>query len=113
MSEQLAADQVIDLAQLRRMTLGVAALEREVLLSLFSAHSALLLEKMRSDPAAVPALAHTLKGSALGTGATELARAADDLQHAGPMDQAAILRLDRAVEEARLAIAGMLARSGD
>jgi hypothetical protein len=29
------------------------------------------------------------------------------------MDQAAILRLDRAVEEARLAIAGMLARSGD
>ena len=58
------------------MTLGAAALEREVL-SLFHAHAALLMEKMRrSDPAAVPATAHTLKGSAPGIGAHEVARAA-------------------------------------
>ena len=57
------------------MTLGDAALKHEVL-SLFHAHVALLTEKMRRrDPAAVPALAHTLKGSALGIGARKVARA--------------------------------------
>jgi hypothetical protein len=41
------------------MTLGEAALEREVM-SLFYAQSALLMEKIcGGDPAAVPALAHT------------------------------------------------------
>ncbi len=111
MSEQLAADQVIDLAHLRRMTLGDAALEREVL-SLFHAHSALLLAKMRGDAAGVPALAHTLKGSALGIGASEVARAADALQRR-QHDAAALLRLETALDEARAAIAGMLARSDD
>ena len=110
MSGQFAADQIIDLAHLRRMTLGDAALEREVL-PLFSAHSALLLQKMRGDPAAMPALAHTLKGSALGIGATEVARAADALQRR--QDDGALLRLEGALEEARAAIAGMLARSGN
>src|SRR3974390_2277369 len=51
---------VIDLTHLYGMTLGDAALEREVL-SLFHAQAALLMEKMRgSDSAAVSALAHTL-----------------------------------------------------
>ena len=77
------------------MTLGAAALEREVL-SLFHAHAALLMEKMRrSDPAAVSALAHTLKGSAPGIGAHEVARAAHAFQEC-PAEQAAMLRLDRA-----------------
>src|SRR3974390_1555940 len=77
------------------MTLGAAALEREVL-SLFHAHAALLMEKMRrSDPAAVSALAHTLKGSAPGIGAHEVARAAHAFQQC-PAEQAAMLRLDRA-----------------
>ena len=78
------------------MTLGDAALKHEVL-SLFHAHVALLTEKMRRrDPAAVPALAHTLKGSALGIGARKVARAHAFQQC--PAEQAAMLRLDRAVE---------------
>lgn len=112
MEPNAAAEPVIDLAHLRRMTSGDAALEREVL-SLFYAHSALLIERMHgSDPAAMPALAHTLKGSALGIGANEVARAADALQRM-PADEAALSRLDRALEDARAAIAGMLARSGE
>jgi HPt (histidine-containing phosphotransfer) domain-containing protein len=65
------------------------------------AHPALLTEKM---PAAVPALAHTLKGSAPGIGAHAVARAAVP---------AAMLRLDRAVEVARPAITAMLAHSDE
>lgn len=108
MTEELAAEPAIDLTHLRRMTSGDAALEREVL-SLFHAHSAQLMEKMRgNDPAAVPALAHTLKGSALGIGASEVAHAADALQRA-PADRAALSRLDRALADAQTAIAGMLA----
>jgi HPt (histidine-containing phosphotransfer) domain-containing protein len=113
MSEQLAtAEPAIDPAHLRRMTAGDAALEREVL-SLFHAHSALLIEKMRDgDPAAMPALAHTLKGSALGIGADAVARSADALQRM-PADKAALDAVEKAVEAARDAIAGMLARSGE
>jgi HPt (histidine-containing phosphotransfer) domain-containing protein len=112
MEQHIATEPVIDLAHLRRMTTGDAALEREVL-SLFYAHSALLIERMHgSDAAAVPGLAHTLKGSALGIGANEVARAADALQRV-PADKAAMSRLDRALEEARAAIGVMLARPGD
>jgi HPt (histidine-containing phosphotransfer) domain-containing protein len=114
MEQQFAtAEPVIDLAHLRRMTLGDRALEREVL-SLFHAHSAQLMQTIHcSDAAALPALAHTLKGSALGIGANAVARAADDLQRAATPDEAAVVRLERAVEQAQAAIAGMLAPSGD
>jgi HPt (histidine-containing phosphotransfer) domain-containing protein len=110
MPEQIAPEPVVDLAHLRRMTLGNAALEREVL-SLFYAHSALLMETIRGgDPAPVPAWAHTLKGSALAIGANEVARAADALQRA-PADEAALRRLECALEQARDAVGAMLARS--
>jgi HPt (histidine-containing phosphotransfer) domain-containing protein len=113
MMDQFTAEgSAIDLEHLRRMTMGDAALEREVL-SLFYAHSALLMQRMRSsDPAGLPALAHTLKGSALGIGANAVARAADGLRRL-PGEQTALLRVETAVDEARAAIAGMLARSGD
>ncbi len=110
MEQQFATTEaVIDLAHLRRMTLGDPALEREVL-SLFYAHSALLMQRLRAGEADVaPALAHSLKGSALGIGANGVADAADALRR-GPADQAALSRLERAVGDARAAIAGMLAR---
>ena len=99
----------IDRAHLSRMTCGDVALEREVL-GLFDTQSALLLKRMRgSDPAAVTTLAHTLKGSALGIGATEVARAAEALERAGTEQEAALLRLTIAVQTARLEIAGLLA----
>ena len=71
-----AADEAIDRAHLARMTFGEAALERE-LLELFDRQAAILVARMHaSDAATVAALAHTLKGSAVGVGASEVATAA-------------------------------------
>jgi hypothetical protein len=66
-----------------------------------------------SDPAQVSMLAHTLKGSALGIGAAAVARAAGMLERAGAEQPAALLRLTIAVQEAHVAIAGMLAPPTD
>src|SRR3569832_2667419 len=52
-----------DIAHLRRMTLGDAALEREVL-TMFSAQAARLVKALAALPPDASALAHTLKGSA-------------------------------------------------
>src|SRR5262249_1113842 len=63
-----------------RMTLGDRSLEGEVL-QLFDRQSELLLDRMRvSGPAAIATLAHTLKGSAVGIGATRVARAAAEAE---------------------------------
>jgi len=102
---------VIDRAHLRRMTGGTPALERE-LLALFDTQCAVLMQRM--GEAAAPAratLAHTLKGSALGIGATRVAHAAAAVESGGEPQTAALLRLNEAVQEARLAIARLLARA--
>lgn len=97
----------IDRAHLARMTFGDLALERE-LLELFDRQAALLVARMReADPATVGTLAHTLKGSAVGVGATEVAEAAAALEQAQGPDRLAALA--RAVERARFAVAAMLA----
>ena len=97
----------IDRAHLSRMTFGDLALERE-LLELFDRQAALLVARMReADPATVGTLAHTLKGSAVGVGATEVAEAAAALEQAQGPDRLAALA--RAVERARFAVAAMLA----
>lgn len=76
-------DRTIDLVHLARTTLGDRALEREVL-QLFDRQSSLLIGRMRgATPAAVAALAHTLKGSARGIGAWRVAQAAETLELAG------------------------------
>ena len=75
-----AVGQAIDRAHLTRMTLGDRSLEREVL-QLFERQAAMLLERMSEvEAASVPALAHTLKGSARGIGAWNVARAAEALE---------------------------------
>jgi HPt (histidine-containing phosphotransfer) domain-containing protein len=72
----------IDLVHLARMTLGERSLEREVL-ELFDRQAMLLLERMQAAPVeAVPALAHTLKGSARAIGAGQVARAAEAVEFA-------------------------------
>src|SRR6185437_15475480 len=68
-------DGPIDIAHLRRMTLGDAALEREVL-SMFSAQASRLLKALVALPPDASALAHTLKGSARAIGAFALGDAA-------------------------------------
>ena len=70
-------DRAIDLVHLARTTMGDRSLEREVL-QLFDRQSSLLIARMHTAaPAAIAALAHTLKGSARGIGAWRVARAAE------------------------------------
>ncbi|HSL80612.1 MAG TPA: Hpt domain-containing protein [Pseudolabrys sp.] len=103
---------VLDRDHLARMTFGDRSLEREVL-QLFDRQSELLLERMRaSEPAAIATLAHTLKGSAVGIGATRVASAAAEVKataQSKPGESSrAIDALAQAVEEARAAISALI-----
>jgi len=101
---------VLDRAHLARMTCGEPALEREVL-ALFDAQSALLVARMQaSDMHAAAGLAHTLKGSASGIGAVQVAEAAEAVEHArdGAARVRAVVRLTAAVAAARDEIAHAL-----
>jgi Hpt domain-containing protein len=102
----------IDRAHLKQMTFGDRGLERE-LLQLFDRQAELLLARMRAGEAAVLAtLAHTLKGSALGVGAAEVAQAAAATEAAAagsPAQRAAALDgLAAAIAAARAEIAALL-----
>jgi HPt (histidine-containing phosphotransfer) domain-containing protein len=102
----------IDRGHLTRMTFGDRSLEREVL-ELFDRQAAMLIERMRGgEPATVATLAHTLKGSAAGIGASRVARTADAAEIAAGRTAAecslAIDRLAQAVDEARALIAQLL-----
>lgn len=102
----------IDRRHLTQMTLGEQSLEREVL-QLFDRQAEMLIGRMRGVEGAVAAaLAHTLKGSARGIGAWRVAEAAEAVEIAAsgpkPALAAGIQRLDGAVAEARLEIAGLL-----
>ena len=107
-----ADEPAIDRGHLALMTFGDRSLERE-LLELFDRQASMLIARMRaSDAAAVATLAHTLKGSASGIGAGEVARAARaaELAAGGAAAEcsAAIDRLAAAIEEARALIAELL-----
>jgi len=107
-----AAAPSIDRAHLTRMTYGDRSLERE-LLELFDRQATILLARMRdSDAAALAMLAHTLKGSAVGVGATgvaEAAAAAEDAANRPPSERrAAIGRLAAAVDRVRPEITALL-----
>jgi HPt (histidine-containing phosphotransfer) domain-containing protein len=103
-------DGAIDLAHLRRMTLGDAALEREVL-SMFSAQALRLAGAIAAEPADVGALVHTLKGSARAIGAFAVGDAAAHLEtliRSGGDRAEALSELDDAVTLARAAIEALL-----
>jgi HPt (histidine-containing phosphotransfer) domain-containing protein len=106
-------DRAIDLEHLSRMTLGERELEREVL-RLFERQADMLVVRMRdAAPSAIAAYAHTLKGSAQGIGAWQVAQAADEVEtsaHAAdPTGMArAMTRLTLAVGDARMVIAELL-----
>jgi HPt (histidine-containing phosphotransfer) domain-containing protein len=79
-ADPVAGSPLIDREHLRRMTLGDPGLEREVL-GLFVRQAAILLARMsEAAPAEVAANAHTLKGSANGIGAWQVATAAAVLE---------------------------------
>ena len=104
-----AHEPAIDRIHLHRMTLGDHGLEREVL-ALFDRQIDLLIDRMRAvDASCIPALAHTLKGSARGVGAWPVARAAEAVEAAAPAELApAVAALAEAAGEARAAIAEIL-----
>ena len=102
----------IDLEHLSRMTLGEASLEREVL-QLFGRQAELLVTRMQTAaPAVVAAAAHTLKGSARGIGAWQVADAAEKVElattAAEPEIQAAVARVCSALDDVSAAIAELL-----
>lgn len=104
-----SVERPIDLVHLARMTFGDRGLEREVL-ALFDRQAGLMMTRMETaDPAAIPALAHTLNGSARGIGAWRVARAAEALEIACGGDvEAALKALHAATDEARAVIAELL-----
>jgi HPt (histidine-containing phosphotransfer) domain-containing protein len=92
------------------MTLGDAALEREVL-SMFSAQASRLVKALAALPPDASALAHTLKGSARAVGAFALGDAAAHLEtliRTGGDTEGALNELDDAVTSAMDAIDAVL-----
>ncbi len=94
------------------MTLGDRELEREEL-ALFDRQAGMLIDRMAGiEPAAVAALAHTLKGSARGIGAWGVAFAAEAVEAAAkPTGDlgTAVSALSRAVAKTRETITDRLA----
>ncbi|MCX7320023.1 MAG: Hpt domain-containing protein [Hyphomicrobiales bacterium] len=106
-------DGPLDIEHLRRMTMGDASLEHEVL-AMFAAQASELIEKIVKLPANVGALTHKLRGSAEAIGAFRITDAAEWLETM-LRDKAdhgeAMMTLTDAVLEARAEIDGMLRRS--
>ena len=106
-------DGPIDIEHLKRMTLGDAGLERQVL-SMFAGQAARLIDALDVLPAEAAELAHTLKGSARAVGAFRVADAAEALEAAirdrGEPSEA-LTALQQAIARARTAIDAMLRRS--
>src|SRR3954462_3053726 len=106
-------DGPIDFAHLKRMTLGDAALEHEVL-AMFAAQSAKLTGTLDGRPSDAGALAHTLKGSARAIGAFGVADAAARLEavlDCGEDPSRELAELGEAVALVRTAIEAVLRRS--
>jgi HPt (histidine-containing phosphotransfer) domain-containing protein len=106
-------DGPIDIAHLRRMTLGDASLEHEVL-AMFSAQAIGLVGALATMPSDAGMLTHTLKGSARAIGAFGVADAAGCLEaviQSGGDPAPALAELSDAVAQARMAIDAILRRS--
>jgi HPt (histidine-containing phosphotransfer) domain-containing protein len=106
-------DGPIDFEHLKRMTLGDAGLEQEVL-AMFSAQAAELVNTLAAMPSDAGALAHTLKGSARAIGAFAVADAAARLEAvigSGTDPSDPLAELGDAVSLARASIEALLRRS--
>ena len=106
-------DDPIDFDHLKRMTLGDASLEQEVL-AMFAAQSTKLIGALAALPADAGALAHTLKGSARAIGAFGVGEAAARLEQAlanGSDPSDLLAELGEAIALARTAIEALLRRS--
>jgi HPt (histidine-containing phosphotransfer) domain-containing protein len=105
-------DGPIDIAHLKRMTLGDAGLEREVL-AMFAGQAVRLIGALAVQPSDAAEIAHTLNGSARAIGAFQVAEAAEAFEAAlrGGEASEELAALRDAVAQARGAIDAMLRRS--
>lgn len=106
-------DGPIDFDHLKRMTLGDAGLEQEVL-AMFAGQSERLVSALAAMPSDAGALAHTLKGSARAIGAFAVADAAAGVEAAiasGVDPSGPLAELADAVALAQAAIETVLRRS--
>lgn len=113
-----AFDRPVDLVHLARYTLGSRSLEREVL-KLFHTQSAVYLQRLKdagADKEWADA-AHTIKGSARGIGAWQVAKCAEaaealcgEARASGSI--AALRELEQAIDEANGYIKALLAEAG-
>jgi HPt (histidine-containing phosphotransfer) domain-containing protein len=105
-------DGPIDIEHLKRMTLGDAGLEKEVL-AMFAGQAARLIDALAGLPPEAAELAHSLKGSARAIGAFQVADAAEALEAAIKDGEPAeaMAELKQAIAQARTAIDAMLRRS--
>jgi HPt (histidine-containing phosphotransfer) domain-containing protein len=101
-------DGPIDIVHLKRMTLGDARLEREVL-AMFARQAVRLIEGLAALPSDAAEIAHTLNGSARAVGAFKVAEAAEAFE--ASLSSQALAALEQAVAQARQAIDAMLRRS--
>jgi HPt (histidine-containing phosphotransfer) domain-containing protein len=110
MAQQQARNGALDLEILTRQTLGDRELESD-LFALFEIQAERLWPILagRGDRGARSEAAHTMKGAAAAIGATEVRSLAGELEVAfdrpGPEPVALLKSLDRALDEARSAIA--------
>jgi len=110
-SPPLAPDDApIDVAHLKRMTLGDAGLEREVL-AMFSAQAVRLIGTLAGLAPDAAALAHTLKGSARAIGAFRVAGSLETAIRSGDHQAQSLTELKVAIAEVRMAIDTLLHRS--
>jgi HPt (histidine-containing phosphotransfer) domain-containing protein len=112
-SQPAPDDRPVDLDHLKRMTLGEAALEREVL-ELFLKQTSRLLTELADQPAQAGALSHMLKGSARAIGAFRLAdqaAALEQIARQGHDHSEALATLVEAAAEAQAAVEALLRRA--
>jgi HPt (histidine-containing phosphotransfer) domain-containing protein len=109
------SERPVDLVHLARYTLGNRALEREVL-ELFLTHSVLYLNRLKQAMSEKDwhNAAHTIKGSARGIGAWQVATSADlaEKLQGDSLDRergAAVVALEHDIEAANSYIASLLA----
>ncbi|MEM7301113.1 MAG: Hpt domain-containing protein [Pseudomonadota bacterium] len=106
--KQQENDRPVDLVHLARQTMGDRELEREVL-SLFVNQSRQHLRRLREakSQSECKMMAHTIKGSARGLGAWQVASAAEAIEGRIP-SRSELARLEGAMDEAAIYIGDLI-----
>lgn len=99
----------LDLDHLARQTMDDADLQRE-LLEIFQRQMAEKMAALTAPDAAVQALAHSIKGSARGVGAFDLALVAEALEQKAEADSAIIAEFTAVLDETMLEVGAFLSK---